>query len=204
MRARVLVVLAMAAFVACGGDDGAKSGVGGGGVPSGGKGGSGGKAVGSGGGGTGAAGDAGSANAGEGGEAATSGGQNGAGVGAAAGAGGDTNGGDTSSGGTVGAGAGAEAGAGGTGEPGITECAELAPLVSGTCLATAGDDGKLISGNILLPDEVLRGGQVLVNADGLIVCVGCDCSNETTATPRSSPLAERPKPRSNGESYASC
>lgn len=46
---------------------------------------------------------------------------------------------------------------------------------------TPGDSGKLISGNILLPGEVLHGGQVLLNGDGLIVCVDCDCSDEAGA-----------------------
>ncbi len=178
MRSRVFVVLAVAAFVACKGEDDGKPPGAGGGAASGGKGGSGGKA----GGGTAAAGDAGSANAGEGGESVSSGGESGVGGDAPAGAAGEPNGGDTSSGGTPGnAGAGGEAGAGGNGDPGITQCADLAPLGSGTCLVTAGDEGKLISGNILLPGQVLRGGQVLVNGAGVIVCADCDCSNAAGA-----------------------
>src|SRR5262249_23722422 len=34
----------------------------------------------------------------------------------------------------------------------------------------------LITGTILTPDGILRGGQVLVDATGKIACVDCDCS----------------------------
>src|SRR5262249_33514613 len=37
-------------------------------------------------------------------------------------------------------------------------------------------DDKLITGTVLTPGEVLRGGQVVVDARGMITCVACDCS----------------------------
>jgi hypothetical protein len=64
--------------------------------------------------------------------------------------------------------------------PTITICSTPTPLASGDiCEATAGDGGLLITADVLTPTEVFRGGQVLVDALGTIVCVGCDCS--TTA-----------------------
>lgn len=67
--------------------------------------------------------------------------------------------------------------------PTITECSSPAPLSGGAiCEATAGDGNLLITGDILTPTEVLHGGQVLVDALGTIVCVGCDC----TASPGAS------------------
>ncbi len=55
-------------------------------------------------------------------------------------------------------------------------CENLAPVASGTCEVTAGGAAKLIKGDILTPDTVLRGGQVAVDASGQITCVGCDCA----------------------------
>jgi len=62
--------------------------------------------------------------------------------------------------------------------PRITTCPgdSLPPLASGTCSVTAGTAGTLITGDVLTPGEVFRGGQVLVDAAGIIRCVGCDCS----------------------------
>ncbi|MEM1414125.1 MAG: amidohydrolase family protein [Myxococcota bacterium] len=80
---------------------------------------------------------------------------------------------------------GADMGAGG-GElfppPTITECAALAPLAEGVCEVSPGTaPATLISGDVLTPGEVLRGGQVLLNADGTILCAACDCSGEAMA-----------------------
>lgn len=55
-------------------------------------------------------------------------------------------------------------------------CANLAPLAQGTCEVTKGDAGRLLIGTVLAPDGIYRGGQVLVDAKGIIVNVGCDCS----------------------------
>jgi hypothetical protein len=62
--------------------------------------------------------------------------------------------------------------------PKITMCpaASEAPLAVGTCQVTAGGAARLFTGTVLTPGEVLRGGQVLVDATGQIACVGCDCS----------------------------
>ncbi len=63
-----------------------------------------------------------------------------------------------------------------------TVCEELTPLPSGTCEVTTLGAARLIKGNILTPQSVLRGGQVAVDATGQITCVGCDCAQggETT------------------------
>ena len=64
------------------------------------------------------------------------------------------------------------------GGPKITMCpaAGMPALGSGTCAVTAGSDARLITATVLTPGEVLRGGQVLIGADGKIACVACDCS----------------------------
>jgi imidazolonepropionase-like amidohydrolase len=66
--------------------------------------------------------------------------------------------------------------------PRITMCpGDATPsLPSGVCQVTPGNAVKLITGDILTPGEVLRGGQVLVDAMGVIQCVGCDCSMGAT------------------------
>lgn len=60
----------------------------------------------------------------------------------------------------------------------ITTCAgdALPSLPTGTCSVTAGGPGMLITGDILTPGEVFRGGQVAVDAMGRITCAACDCS----------------------------
>jgi hypothetical protein len=66
--------------------------------------------------------------------------------------------------------------------PRITTCAgdALPSLASGTCQVTAGSSALLITGDVLTPGEVFRGGQVAVNAMGQITCVGCDCAAMAT------------------------
>ncbi|HEY1097379.1 MAG TPA: amidohydrolase family protein, partial [Myxococcota bacterium] len=65
----------------------------------------------------------------------------------------------------------------------VTTCAQLAPLPEGTCTRTPGDAGLLITGDVLLPDGVLVGGQVRVDVDGVITCAACDCGvDDDTAT----------------------
>src|SRR5690349_17053764 len=65
---------------------------------------------------------------------------------------------------------------------GTTTCATLAPLPSGTCSVTAGSTTTLLEGNIMAPDAVYVGGQVAIDATGMITCVGCNCAagGETT------------------------
>jgi large repetitive protein len=55
-------------------------------------------------------------------------------------------------------------------------CQDLVPLPQGTCEVTAGTSGKLLVGAVLTPGTIYRGGQVLVNDQGIIVNVGCDCA----------------------------
>ena len=50
-----------------------------------------------------------------------------------------------------------------------------------TCKVIAGNDAKLIKGNILSGDKVYNDGEVLIGEDGFIVCVGEDCSDEDEA-----------------------
>ncbi len=68
--------------------------------------------------------------------------------------------------------------------PTITTCAgaSLPPPSSGTCTVEAGDQNLLITGDVLTPGEVLRGGQVLVDPTGHITCVDCDCSGTAGAS----------------------
>lgn len=73
---------------------------------------------------------------------------------------------------------------GGGGEVTIRNCpaADRPPLASGAiCEATAGDGALLITADILTPNEVLVGGQVLVDAAGTIVCADCDCAGAAGA-----------------------
>jgi large repetitive protein len=56
-------------------------------------------------------------------------------------------------------------------------CASLAPPREGTCTVTPGVFGKLLVGDVLGPDLVYHGGQVLVNSRGVITCVGCNCGS---------------------------
>ena len=53
-----------------------------------------------------------------------------------------------------------------------------APTDNGeACQFTAGDANLLVHADIITPDGILQGGQVLVNSEGKIVCSECDCSN---------------------------
>lgn len=70
-------------------------------------------------------------------------------------------------------------------EPMVQMCdgASLPSLDNGeTCEVTAGDDNLLITADVLLAGQVLRGGQVLVDASGTIACVDCDCSTSAGAS----------------------
>jgi cysteine-rich repeat protein len=66
----------------------------------------------------------------------------------------------------------------------ITQCAALPPVGSGsTCAVTkAGTNGaRLFQGVVLKDSGVLNGGQVLVDAQGVIQCSECDCSSAAGA-----------------------
>ncbi len=60
----------------------------------------------------------------------------------------------------------------------VTDCKRaLSAPATGTCTQTkAGTAGRIFQGNVLLPDETLHGGEVLVDANGAITCAACDCS----------------------------
>jgi len=69
--------------------------------------------------------------------------------------------------------------AGGRG-PAITLCPRAgrpAPA-SGACTATNGNAGLLLTGTVLVPGQVLRGGQVAIDDKGAITCVACDCTKQ--------------------------
>jgi cytosine/adenosine deaminase-related metal-dependent hydrolase len=61
-------------------------------------------------------------------------------------------------------------------------CQTMAPLPSGVCAVRAGDGGRVIAGTVLTPSVIYRGGQVVVDATGNIVKVGCkaDCDADAT------------------------
>src|SRR5262245_11806 len=58
----------------------------------------------------------------------------------------------------------------------VKTCKTVAPVSSGTCELTAGGSSTLIVGTILTPTQILQGGEVLVDPQGKIACVDCDCS----------------------------
>ncbi len=62
--------------------------------------------------------------------------------------------------------------------PPITEvtCATLPPVASGTCEVSGTGPTKLIKGEVLTANTLFHGGQVAVDAQGSITCVGCDCA----------------------------
>jgi len=60
-------------------------------------------------------------------------------------------------------------------------CQVLAALPAGTCAVTAGTSGTVLVGDVLAPDAIYRGGQVVIDASGKIVQVGCaaDCVGDS-------------------------
>jgi cysteine-rich repeat protein len=64
-----------------------------------------------------------------------------------------------------------------TPSPDEVSCAALAPLPGGGCEAVAAPGAKavLFVGDVLAEHSVLRGGQVLVDAGGTILCADCKC-----------------------------
>ncbi len=54
-------------------------------------------------------------------------------------------------------------------------CPQRPPVVTGTCQVTPGGTAKLIMGEVLTPTKLFHGGQVAVDAQGSITCVGCEC-----------------------------
>lgn len=64
----------------------------------------------------------------------------------------------------------------------VIECGALPdPPAGQRCLATpamAGKKGLLLRGAVLLPDRVLRGGELLIDEQGKIACAACDCHSD--------------------------
>ncbi|RKH54821.1 amidohydrolase family protein [Corallococcus llansteffanensis] len=67
----------------------------------------------------------------------------------------------------------------------FTQCWAKPPAAlpdGATCAVTkAGTAGKLFTGTVLTDGETFVGGQVLVDAQGIIQCAACDCANATGA-----------------------
>jgi cysteine-rich repeat protein len=62
------------------------------------------------------------------------------------------------------------------GRPKVVDCGRsLPPAAAGVCDAVPGDGQKLLTGTVLSPGQILRGGQVLIAASGQITCTSCDC-----------------------------
>jgi len=57
-------------------------------------------------------------------------------------------------------------------------CAELSISGSDACELTGSGSKLLVRGDILTADKVIENGSVLIGANGVIECVGCDCSAE--------------------------
>ena len=69
-------------------------------------------------------------------------------------------------------------GDGGTDAPPFEEvtCEALPPVITGTCVVTAGGPAKLLRGEVLTPTRLFHGGGVAVDSQGSITCVGCNCA----------------------------
>lgn len=62
---------------------------------------------------------------------------------------------------------------------GLSCAGSLPPAPAGdVCSVTAGTAALRIQGEVLAPNGILHNGQVLVGSDGLIACIGCDCSDD--------------------------
>lgn len=85
-----------------------------------------------------------------------------------------------------GAGAGSSTGGGGEG-PGdveVVDCQATLPApTGGSACAVSGDpaNGIVLRGTVLAPDQIFRTGSVVVDENGRIACVGCDCDSGEAA-----------------------
>ena len=63
----------------------------------------------------------------------------------------------------------------------VTMCEnDLGEVESGVCDVSAGSNGALLlRGTLLVPDDILQDGEILIDASGDIACAACDCSNES-------------------------
>ncbi|HZF50067.1 MAG TPA: DUF4215 domain-containing protein [Polyangiaceae bacterium] len=65
--------------------------------------------------------------------------------------------------------------------PAEIQCGDLPPgPAGGACEVVPGDGRKLLAGTVLVPGTIYRGGQVLVDEQGVIACVGCDCASKAS------------------------
>lgn len=66
-------------------------------------------------------------------------------------------------------------------QPKVTECGGSIASASGAvCKVTkTGTGAKVYRGTVLAPDEVLHGGEVVVDDRGVIVCAACSCKSAT-------------------------
>jgi cysteine-rich repeat protein len=62
------------------------------------------------------------------------------------------------------------------------DCETLPPVTTGVCTVTAGNTARRIQGTVLTPTSIYRGGQVVVDASGVIQFAGCrkDCEADAT------------------------
>ncbi|MEC7239647.1 MAG: amidohydrolase family protein [Myxococcota bacterium] len=62
----------------------------------------------------------------------------------------------------------------------VTECGnDLGEIETGVCDVSAGSNGALLlRGTLLVPDDILQDGELLIDASGEILCASCDCSEE--------------------------
>lgn len=82
-----------------------------------------------------------------------------------------------------GMGGGGMGGSGGSGGYGVVVCPDPLPAPGATtCTVDQAGTGVLLRGTVLGPDEMYRGGQVLVSPTGYIECVGCDCASAPGAS----------------------
>jgi cytosine/adenosine deaminase-related metal-dependent hydrolase len=66
----------------------------------------------------------------------------------------------------------------GTDTNSYTECGNDLGTTAGVCDVTEGTgDALLLRGNLLTPSEILRTGELLIDASGEIICAACDCSD---------------------------
>jgi cytosine/adenosine deaminase-related metal-dependent hydrolase len=65
-----------------------------------------------------------------------------------------------------------------TGTDSYTECGNDLGTTAGVCDVTEGTGtALLLRGNLLTPSEILRTGELLIDASGEIICAACDCSD---------------------------
>ena len=72
----------------------------------------------------------------------------------------------------------------------VIYCEALPAPSTGLCEVTAGDQSLLIKGNVLGIDAVYQGGEVLVDATGLIQFVGCSSNRPPDLDPTSATRIE--------------